>query len=124
MGSFTGGVDFLNIDNKFEHYKHNSQPNSLSSNPCALYIRRFKQNIWIGTDGGGLNLFDIKTGSFTHYVHQDGNANTICGNYVLNVHEDVHGNLWIGTWGDGVTVFNKQKNTYKHFKTTRQIPIV
>ncbi len=116
MGSFTGGIDFLNADNKFEHYKHDSSPNSLSDNLVLCIYEDSKQNIWIGTDGGGLNLFNPATGSFTHFLHQNGNNNSIGGNYVLNVHEDSDGNLWIGTWGDGVTVFNKEKNSFKHFK--------
>ena len=56
VGSFTGGIDFLNADNKFEHYKHNSLPNSLSSNLVLCIYEDSKQNIWVGTDGGGLKL--------------------------------------------------------------------
>ena len=116
VGGFTGGIDFLNADDKFEHYKHNSLPASLSSNLVLCIYEDSKHNLWVGTDGGGLNLFNTETGNFTHYIHQNGNNNSICGNYVLNVHEDNAGNLWIGTWGDGVTVYNKEKNTYKQFK--------
>lgn len=116
VGSFTGGIDFLNSDNRFEHYKHNLQPNSLSNNLVLCIYEDAKQNKWIGTDGGGLNLFDYKTSSFKRFVHQNGNANSICGNYVLTVHDDSEGNLWIGTWGDGITIYNKEKNTYKQYK--------
>ncbi len=116
LGSFTGGIDFLNADNKFEHYKHNSLPNSLSNNLVLCIYEDAKQNIWVGTDGGGLNLFNPETNSFKHFVHQNGNDNSICGNYVLNVHEASDGNLWIGTWGDGVSVYNKEKNSFQHFK--------
>ena len=122
VGSFTGGIDFLNADNKFEHYKHNSLPNSLSSNLVLCIYEDSKQNIWVGTDGGGLNLFNPAAGSFTHYIHQNGNNNSICGNYVLNVREDSEGNLWIGTWGDGITVYNKEKNTYRHYKNDSSNP--
>jgi len=122
VGSFTGGIDFLNADNKFEHYKHNSLPNSLSSNLVLCIYEDSKQNVWIGTDGGGLNLFNPKTGAFTHYQHQDGNNNSLGGDYVLNVHEASNGNLWIGTWGDGVTVYNKEKNTFTHFKNDPSNP--
>jgi signal transduction histidine kinase/CheY-like chemotaxis protein/ligand-binding sensor domain-containing protein len=116
MGSFTGGIDFLNADNKFGHFKHSSLPGSLSSNLVLCIYEDSKQNIWVGTDGGGLNLYNKQTGSFTHYIHQNGNNNSICGNYVLNVRETSDGNIWIGTWADGITVFNKDKNTYHHYK--------
>jgi sugar lactone lactonase YvrE len=72
--------------------------------------------IWIGTDGGGLNLYDPLTKQFRHFRHETGNKNSICGDYVLSVCEDSKGNVWVGTWADGITVFNPQKNTYQHFK--------
>ena len=80
----------------------------------------FDDNLWIATDGGGLNLFDRKTERFTHYLHQPGNPNSIGGNYVLRVIEDSKGNLWIGTWADGLTVYNRRKNTYRHFLLDRR----
>ena len=72
--------------------------------------------IYIGTDGGGLNVFDPSTKDFKHFMHEEGNKKSICGNYVLNVTEDSNGNVWIGTWADGITVFNPKKNIYTHFK--------
>ena len=115
LGSFTGGVDFVNSDNKFAHYKHTSQPGSLSNNLTLCIYEDKAHKLWVGTDGGGLNLFDPATGNATHYLHQPGNPNSIGGNYVLNVIQDSEGNMWIGTWGNGVTVYNKSKNSYRHF---------
>ncbi len=68
-----------------------------------------KTNLWIGTDGGGLNLFNRNTGKFTQFKHEDGNRKSLCGNFVLSVAQDKDENIWVGTWGDGVTVFNPQK---------------
>ena len=58
-----------------------------------------KENLWIGTDGGGINLFDNKKGIFTSYKHDPLNKNSICGNYVLTIFEDHERILWTGTWG-------------------------
>ncbi|MES1249287.1 MAG: two-component regulator propeller domain-containing protein, partial [Chitinophaga rupis] len=117
IGSFTGGVDFVNRDaSKFVHYKHNSSPGSLSDNHVLCISEDSKENIWIGTDGGGLNLFDPKTGRCAHYRHDAHNANSLGGDNILKVMKDSRGNLWIGTWGEGITVFNKARNSFTHFK--------
>ncbi|TWW00081.1 two-component regulator propeller domain-containing protein [Chitinophaga pinensis] len=54
--------------------------------------------IWIGTDGGGLNRFDRKTGTFRHYQYDAFNKNTLGSNEVLAITEDSKGNIWVGTW--------------------------
>jgi len=102
--------------NKFTHYKHNSDPNSLTNNNVLFLQEDSKNNLWVATDGGGLNLLDRKTGSFTHFLHDPSNKNSICGNYVLTVQEDSKENIWMGTWGDGITVINKSHNSFTHFK--------
>ena len=62
-----------------------------------------------------LNFFDPETSVFTNYRHQPGNKNSICGDYVLSVHEDYKENLWVGTWADGITVFNRAKKQLQTF---------
>ena len=60
--------------------------------------------------------------SLLNFKHQEGNKNTICGNYVLSVTQDSDENIWIGTWGDGITVFNRKKNSYKQYKNDPKDP--
>lgn len=117
LGTFSGGVDCINADNRnFLYYRHSQDITSLSSNKVLCMTEDSDGSIWVGTDGGGLNRLDVSTGAFTHFVHRNGDKNTICGDYVLCVLEDSKGNLWIGTWGDGITVYNRHKNTYRHYK--------
>lgn len=49
--------------------------------------------LWIGTWGGGLSLFDLKTQTFRNFTVQDG----LPGNYILTINEGPDGNLWIGS---------------------------
>lgn len=58
---------------------------------CMLMDRN--DNLWIGTWGGGLSIFDPKSGSFRNFTAQDG----LSGNYILSLGEDAAGHLWIGT---------------------------
>jgi signal transduction histidine kinase/streptogramin lyase len=117
LGTFSGGINFVSRDaDKFVDYRHTSSPLSLSNNSVLSIFEDSKDNLWIGTDGGGMDLFDVKKGIFTSYKHDPHNKNSIGGNHILDIFEDSdNGNLWLGTWGDGITVFNKEKNTFKHF---------
>jgi ligand-binding sensor domain-containing protein len=57
-----------------------------------MHLDQFNQ-LWIGTWGGGVSMFDPETQIFQNYTVKDG----LPGNYVLAVTEGPHGNLWIGS---------------------------
>ena len=55
--------------------------------------------LWLTTDGG-LDRFDIKEGSFTHFRSDPNNPATLTNNLVTYVSEDRNGNLWVSSaWG-------------------------
>ncbi len=66
-------------------------------------------NLWFGTGGGGVSMYDGKT--FTHFTEKEGLSNNI----VRTILEDSHGNLWFGTRGGGVSKYNGE--TFTHFTT-------
>jgi ligand-binding sensor domain-containing protein len=45
-------------------------------------------NFWVGTRGGGLNLFDRSTGKFTAYRNDPNNPNTLSNDRIWNMYED------------------------------------
>ena len=49
--------------------------------------------IWFGTDGGGINLFDLKTGKATTFS----TANGLPSNYIYSILPDKLGRLWLST---------------------------
>lgn len=68
-------------------------------------------NFWIGTEGGGLLLFDRKTGKIiTRYTTENG----LCNNSVLSLLDDQKGNLWISTY-NGISKFNIAKKEFTNF---------
>ena len=63
-------------------------------------------NIWIGTDGGGLNRYRYDTNSFQKYLHDPDDATSISGNDVREVFQDSEGRFWIGTESNGLNLFD------------------
>lgn len=76
----------------------------------SIYEDR-QYNLWIGTEGGGLILFDRKSGKITkRYADADGLSN----NAVLNILEDENGHLWLSTF-NGLSRFDTFSKTFKNF---------
>ncbi|MFW0715995.1 hybrid sensor histidine kinase/response regulator transcription factor [Pedobacter sp. N23S346] len=66
--------------------------------------------IWIGTEGGGLLLFDPRTTNMKRYVEGDG----LPSNSILNILKDKEGNLWSSTY-NGLSRFDVKHQTFKNY---------
>ncbi|MGP8321835.1 MAG: response regulator [Methanosarcinaceae archaeon] len=95
-----------------------------------LYLegdKSFRPLLWIGTDGGGLNLYQqkrIKLGEniFTRFVNDPNNPNSLSHNHVWDICEDNNDILWITTVGGGLNKLLRVKKDngieeiiFKHF---------
>ncbi|MBI1769742.1 MAG: response regulator [Bacteroidetes bacterium] len=106
--------------NKYDGYKFTvyrsdeKNENSLSSNFIMDLVEDAKGNLWIGTYGGGLNLFNIKEGKFLRFRHDDNNQNSIAGDYINSLLLDSNESLWVGT-DKGLDLFNHQNKTFSHY---------
>lgn len=69
-----------------------------------------KNNFWVGTQEGGLLLFNRKTGSFRRFTTAEG----LPHNTVLRILEDNNGCLWMSTY-NGISKFDPATNTFKNF---------
>ncbi|MCC6837879.1 MAG: histidine kinase, partial [Bacteroidia bacterium] len=79
-------------------YKHNQQDsNSLANNFIYSLFEDKNGVLWIGTNGGGLDAFNLSTGKFTHYISKQNSKNSLSNNNVRAILEDKDGMLWVGT---------------------------
>jgi signal transduction histidine kinase/ligand-binding sensor domain-containing protein/DNA-binding NarL/FixJ family response regulator len=67
-------------------------------------------NLWVGTEGGGLLLFNPVSGKFTRFSAADG----LPGNTILRLLEDEKGYLWISTF-NGLARFDPLKHACRNF---------
>ena len=56
-------------------------------------------NLWIGTNGSGLSMFNTRTEKFVHYRNDPQNPSSLSHNSVSVIHFDKSGTLWVGTSG-------------------------
>ena len=51
-------------------------------------------NIWIGTDGGGLSLWNPRLNNYTNFIHKPQDPTSLSSNFVtsiLNDHQKIYG---------------------------------
>jgi len=96
-------------------YKINKQEKTYSFYPVSKPVRAIFQDsrndLWIGTEGLGLILFDTTSGkTIADYTETNG----LCNNSVLNILEDDKGNLWLSTF-HGLSKFNPGNRSFQNF---------
>lgn len=84
--------------------------NGLPLDAILCSIQDKNGNIWIGTAGGGLSVYDGK--SFTNFTTVQGLAD----NAVMSILKDKGGNLWLGT-GNGVSLYDGK--SFANFSTAQ-----
>lgn len=73
-----------------------------------------ENNLWIGTAGRGLLVYNPQNSRIKHYTHDDKDKNTIASRFINCIISDDENNLWIGTRA-GLDLFNKKTGTFIHF---------
>lgn len=82
----------------FKVFKPNpNDKNSISSNLIWDITEDDYGNLWVGTTGNGLNLYDKTTEKFTRFKHDDFDKHSIVDNTIRALFADSKNRLWIGT---------------------------
>ncbi|MCX6170039.1 MAG: SpoIIE family protein phosphatase [Ignavibacteriales bacterium] len=126
IGTRGGGLNKLipptknNSLSSFIRYKNvPGNPGSINNDQVYAIYEDTNGTLWIGTNGGGLNIFDRKTESFRHYLHNPLNPASLSYNEVRSIFEDRSGLIWIGTYGGGIDLVNRGR---KKFNLYSKIP--
>ncbi len=83
---------------------------SLSDNEVLSILFAKDNDVWIGTNSGGLNHFDVYTNTFTSITTENGLPN----NSIYTILEDNNGFLWLGT-NAGLCRFNKTDHSVRNY---------
>ncbi|MEO8403254.1 MAG: two-component regulator propeller domain-containing protein [Chitinophagaceae bacterium] len=89
----------------FTVYRHKpGDSTSLQANEILALHEDKAGNLWIGTGGGSLNLFDRNKNSFINFPANGAN-NSIGNNVIRNICSDYTGKIWIAHF-DGVNILD------------------
>ena len=100
----------------FKFFKNNlDDSTSIGSNYILFIFEDSQQRLWIGTWGGGLNLYDWNGENFIRYLKDETNSNCLNDNSALSIYEDHDGTLWIGTLSGGLNRFHPETGQFKAY---------
>lgn len=116
IGTDYGLREFNRNTNTFTHYYyHDSSPLSLARNTIQSVLIDSKDNVWVGSWGGGLNLLNKISGEFIQYHNNPQDTYSLNNNKVKTIYEDRNGCLWIGTTGGGINTIKPLSNFFQHY---------
>lgn len=102
------GISFKNF------YHDKKDPHSLSDNNVFCLVESRDGLIWVGTDPGGLNVFDPQTGKFRAYRHDENNPNSLPDDSVWSLLEAADGSIWVGT-RNGLSHLDRTTETFTNY---------
>lgn len=74
---------------------------NFSSDLIVCLERDASGNIWVGTDGGGINVINASTGVVTHFEKNYYDNHQLRTNVIREIFVDGEENIWIGTYKQG-----------------------
>jgi len=87
------------------HYQHDIKDIfSLSINQVVSLFVDNNGKLWIGTENGGINLFDRENKRFWHYRKDENDLQSLNNESIQAIYQDKAGNLWFGTYSGGLNI--------------------
>lgn len=121
IGTLGGGLNRLDLsrepgpDSVFEKIRFDpDNPRGLSNDNVSTIYQDDEDRVWIGTDGGGLNLFDLETRTGTVIRHDPYDETTLGYDVIRTMHQDRRGDLWVGTYAGGVAFANQDGAAFSY----------
>ncbi|WP_217605812.1 hybrid sensor histidine kinase/response regulator transcription factor [Chitinophaga sp. GbtcB8] len=110
IGTFMQGIYVLNMQTgRVRHYMKGDGPEDLSGNDIFCIKKDSRGNIWIGTNGEGVNVYDPVSRKFQRFDtgrKYPEDIKVLSRGFIRAIEEDRSGNIWVGTLGAGIVVFN------------------
>ncbi|MFC3562438.1 two-component regulator propeller domain-containing protein [Pedobacter jamesrossensis] len=110
IATYDNGLIKMDQNNHLTQYAYSNKNGSISSNKVICMFDDGLGNLWLGTDGSGLNVLNKKTGKFTVYDDE----NWIKSAVIYGIIKDNAGKMWFST-NNGVFEFDPKTKTKRSF---------
>lgn len=110
IGTIAGLNLFDRQTGKITHYKPSSEPHSISDDILMSAMEDTEGNLWFGTHGGGINLYNREQNNFTHIGATQG----LYDNSITGMVDDRNGGIWM-TSGSGLIHYKKSTQEFELF---------
>ena len=119
-GTFSFGVGYADFMRKpFRLYNLSDEETMFFAKMINCFTDCDDENIWIGTEEGGLFRFNRHTRKFREYKPEPGNSNSLAGENINSLARDKDGNLWIGYYNSGLDYFDLKRDKLTHYAAAK-----
>lgn len=105
------------------HFEHdNAKLKSLPINIVTCYYMDAQDNLWIGTDGGGVACLDLKPPRFNLFPLNEGDYPFLQDYFTKCFFEDKQKRIWVGMHNNGFSIVDPATlsvKNYNHFGTNK-----
>ena len=89
--------------------------NAISDDRISALASKSKNQLWIGTDGEGLDLYDLNEGRIKNYRHRENDRQSLSNNSILSLLPKNDEEIWAGTYQGGINLLNHKTGAVKHY---------
>jgi len=119
IGTFLHGAFVLDpATGNVKHFLEGTGPMDLNHNAVFCIKEDSQGNVWMGTNGGGVNIYLPKENRIKKYINpsnQMDNPDFPSNNVIRTIEEDKMGRMWIGTFGSGISVWNPSTEKFSFY---------
>lgn len=116
VGTYSNGLVVMDlVTKKLQQYKQGLRADALNSNDIFCIKEDRFGKIWVGTNGGGVNVLGADHKAIIKYCKNPKAINEVDypgNNFIRFIEEDPSGNVWIGSYGSGIAVFNQAEKKF------------
>ena len=127
LGTFGKGVIKFDLETKSSiQYQTGTANNQLNNNEVFSIEKDIYGDLWVGTNGGGINVIQVKDGMVKKYRRSDNPKEdeiSPSADFIRALRKDQEGNMWIGTYGAGISAYNPYtRKTMYYNKNNNALP--
>jgi ligand-binding sensor domain-containing protein/signal transduction histidine kinase/DNA-binding NarL/FixJ family response regulator len=115
FGTYSEGIfRYLRGTDTFKNYRYRSRNGNepKGGNDVRTMFEDSRNNIWVGTNRGGLCLLDMESGCYSNPDHFSG---AMIEGDIRAMTEDENGDLWVGFYGDGVYRYSPDTKKFTRY---------
>ena len=123
IGSHFGVAHYNTSRTTWQIYSTNAPPVYRITNNIITEIQEDNNgNIWIGTDHGGVNVINKRTGEISVIKNDESDLLSLAQNTVKSLYKDDTGIMWLGTYKKGVCYYHESIYKFKSLISSSTIP--
>jgi len=118
IGCYYKGVNIWDISNvNFSNYNQNSKKIPMSFDVVSSIIADKNQNIYFGTEGGGVTIFNRNTEAIS-YINSNSGQTVKNDIKSMCLSDDI---LWIGTFSKGLSAYNINSKKIEDYRISTEL---